>query len=242
MKFKTSISSINNGEEIVRGQNLPDLIKEKNFGEVVFLVLKGKFPNDNESKMINAVLGSMVDHGPGTNSALTTRVVNSAGNSLHTSVAAGILSLGGTRHGGALEGAAQFFQENKNTVNVSGLLKELKEKKVRIPGFGHKVLAHDKRTEVLFEVAKKTGFYREHCEFAAQVHKELNKISSKPLPLNMDGANAAVLSDMGFDWRMVIGFFIISRSVGLVAHAYEEMNSGEGIRRLDEATEIEYVG
>ena len=241
IKFKTSVSSVNDGEEIIRGEKLSDLIKTKNFGEVVFLILKGNLPNSKEAKMINAVLSSMIDHGPGANSALAARIVGSAGNTLHTAVAAGILSLGGSRHGGALEGAAKFFQENVKIPDLPVLLRSLKEKKIRVPGFGHKVLTHDNRTDTLFAVAKETGFFGEHCAFALAVDAELNKISSKAVPLNMDGANGAILSDMGFPWQLVLGFFIIGRAPGLVAQVYEEMNSDEGIRRLEES-EVEYVG
>lgn len=240
MKFKTSITSVNNGNEIIRGENLPKLMKEKNFGDVVYLILKGKVPGENESRMINASLASMIDHGPGTNSALAARVVASAGNDLHTAVAAGLLSLGGTRHGGALGGAAKFFQQNINTSDLSALLKDLKTKKIRIPGYGHKVLAHDNRSDTLFAIASESGFYGKHCEFAIRVGVELNKTSSKPLPLNMDGANAAILSDMGFPHTLITGFFLIGRTPGLVAQVYEEMSSGEGIRRVDEG-DIEYV-
>ena len=121
------------------------------------------------------------------------------------------------------------------------LVKSFKEKKIRIPGYGHKVLTHDNRTDTLSAIAKETGFYGRHCKFAVAVGTALNKISSKPLPLNMDGANAAILSDMGFDWRMATGFFLIGRVPGLVAQVYEEMMSGEGVRRLSEE-EIEYTG
>jgi citrate synthase len=63
MKFKTAISSVNNGDEIIRGKKLNTLIKDNNFGDVIYLILKGKMPTDKESKLINAVLTSMIDHG-----------------------------------------------------------------------------------------------------------------------------------------------------------------------------------
>jgi citrate synthase len=57
----------------------------------------------------------------------------------------------------------------------------------------------------------------------------------------MDGANAAILLDMGFEQKLIDGFFIIARTPGLVAQAFEEMTSGEGLRRVDES-DIEYIG
>jgi len=121
------------------------------------------------------------------------------------------------------------------------LVKSLKEKKIRLPGYGHKVLTHDNRSEVLFAVAKETKFYGRYSRFAEEVGGELNKISAKPLPLNIDGAMAAILLDMGFDWRIAKGFFIIARVPGLVAHIYEEMTGDAGLRRLDPDDE-EYAG
>ncbi len=241
MKWKTAISNVNDGQEIIRGKNLHDLVRNNSFVETVFLIWRGQLPTPAETKMLNAMLTAMIDHGVGVASAMVPRMVASVGNAMHTSIAAGILALGGSKHGGALEGAAQFLQTNVENANVDALVKNLKEKKVRIPGYGHRVLTHDNRSDTLFMIAKETGLYGKHCAFAVAVGEALNKISSKPLPLNMDGANAAILSDMGFDWRIATGFFILGRIPGLIAHTYEEITSGEGIRRLDES-EIEYVG
>lgn len=238
MKWKTAISKITDDKEIVRGQNLEKLIKEKSFVETIFLILKGKLPAKPEERMLSALLTACIDHGVGAPSATVARTVASTGNSLHTAVAAGIQTLG-ELHGGAIEGAAKFFQDTIGEKDVENLMKELKEKKVRVPGFGHKVLAHDHRSDTLFAVAKETGFYGKHCALAVAVEAALNKISSKKLPLNIDGAMAAILCDMGFDPKLAKGFFIIGRVPGLVAHVFEQMQSGEGIKRTEES-EIEY--
>jgi citryl-CoA lyase len=147
MKWKTAITNVNNGQEIVCGHSMEKLALEKSFTEVIFLILKGELPSVKEVKMINAMLTMMVDHGPGSASALTTRITASAGTPLHSAVAAGILALGGTRHGGALGAAAKFFTDHAEEKDLSALLVELKEKKIYIPGFGHKVLKVDNRAE-----------------------------------------------------------------------------------------------
>ena len=112
MKWKTSITKIENGREIVRGQNLDDLTKTKSFAEVVFLIWKGILPNEKETKMMNALLVSCIDHGVGAPSATVARIVASSGNSMHTALSAGVSALG-ELHGGAIEGAAEFFEKNK---------------------------------------------------------------------------------------------------------------------------------
>jgi citryl-CoA lyase len=240
MKFKTSITNLNNGEEIIRGYKLEDLMQNKSFAETVFLILKGELPNENEAKMFNAILTSAIDHGPGTASGLTSRIVASAKNSIHTSVAAGILAMG-ELHGSAIEGAAKFFRAHLDDTDILSSIKSLKEQKVRLPGFGHAVLTLDNRANKLLEIAQKHGFFGKYCTFAEEVGKNLNSISSKILPLNIDGAMAAVLLDMGFDDKIMKGIFIIARVPGLVAHVFEEATSGDGLRRLDEE-DILYIG
>lgn len=240
MRWKTTITHITDEKEIIRGYDLKELISQKSFVEAIYLVLKGELPTDRETRMLNALFTACIDHGIGVSSAMTARTVVSTGNSLHTALAAGILSLG-TLHGSAIEGAAQFFQEQVGKTDVPSLVAKLKEQRVRIPGFGHKILSHDPRSEALFAIARETGFYGRHCQLAEEIHDELNKVSSKALPLNVDGAMGAIISDMGFDWRLAKGFFIIGRVPGLIAHIYEEMTSGNGLRRLTEA-EAEYVG
>lgn len=240
MKIKTSITNITpEGHEIIRGKNLDELITSKTFSEVIFFLLFGKFPIEKEVVMWNALLVAAIDHGPGTASALTARISASAKNSFHTSLAAGLLGLG-ERHGLAIEGAMKFFLEHSDESDIASTLKKMKEQKIYAPGFGHKVLSVDTRVETLFAVAKQQGIFGKYCEFALRVHAELNKISSRPLPLNIDGGMAAILCDMGVDPRLSRGIFMIARVPGLVAQIAEEITHDEGIRRLEDG-EIEFL-
>ncbi len=240
MKLKTSITHITpEGHEIIRGKNLDELIATKTFTESIVLILLGKLPTEKELKMWNALFVAAIDHGPGTASALTARISASAKNNLHTSLAAGLLGLG-ERHGLAIEGAMKFFLEKINDEDIASTLKKMKEQKIYAPGFGHKVLTVDTRVEALFTVAKEQGIFGKYCEFALKVHEELNKISSRPLPLNIDGGMAAILCDMDIEPALSKGIFMIARVPGLVAHIAEEIKSGEGLHRLEDG-EIEFV-
>lgn len=241
MAWKTALTKIGKDEkESIRGFGLQELIEKKTFVEVIFLLLKGELPSKKEAQMMNALFTACIDHGIGAPSATVARTAASTGNSLHSALAAGILTTG-EHHGLAIEGAARFFSEHKGVGDLAGLLGALKEKKIRVPGFGHKVLTTDHRSVTLFAVAKKNGFFKEHCTFALKVEKALNIISSKKLPLNIDGSMAAILLDMGFDWKVAKGFFLIGRVPGLVAHIYEEMTTGDGLKRIAEK-DIEYTG
>lgn len=239
MQWKTALTKIEKDGEMIRGYEVVDLIGQKSFVETIALLWTGRLPSKNETIMLNALFTASIDHGVGAPSATVARTVASTGNSLHTAVAAGVLALG-EMHGGAIEGAMVFFQQHVSE-NADALAKQLKQDKVRVPGFGHKVLSVDTRSQKLFSIAKETGFYKEHCAFAETFEKALNAVASKKLPINIDGAMAAIMADMGYDAALAKGFFMVGRLPGLVAHAYEQMTSGEGVKRIDES-DIEYVG
>lgn len=239
MKIKTSITDIREGHEYVRGESLNKLIKENTFTEAIFLLLKGQYPTKSQTKMLSAVLTAAIDHGPGTASAQTARIAASAQSDLHISVAAGILAMG-KRHGSAIEPAARFFLENADCDDVESLAKELKENKVRVAGYGHPFLEEDSRTYCLFELADELGFAGKYTKFAKEFQLELNKQSSKKLPINIDGAMAAILLEMGFDAEIMKGFFLIARVPGLVAQVHEEITNDTGIRRMSQE-DIEFI-
>jgi citrate synthase len=101
-----------------------------------------------------------------------------------------------------------------------------------MPGFGHRLHNVDPRTGKLFEIAERHGYSGKHIELCKAVEVQLAEQLGKQLPINVDGAIAAVISDMGFDWRLGKGFFIMSRMPGLLAHAYEEMMRERPMRKL----------
>ena len=57
--------------------------------------------------------------------------------------------------------------------------------------------------------------------------------TGKPLPINVDGALGAILSDLGLDPRTFNGIFMIARTPGLVAHVTEEQTREKPMRRID---------
>jgi citrate synthase len=111
----------------------------------------------------------------------------------------------------------------------------------RLPGFGHRLHETDPRTLKLFEIAEKLNFSGKNIEFCKSMEKALEAKTGRRLPINVDGAIAAVISDMGFDWRLGKGFFMISRLPGLIAHAYEEKTTQRPMRKLGN-TNYDYDG
>jgi citryl-CoA lyase len=239
MKFTTAISKIENDREIIRGTPLEELVKTKTFLENTMFVLRGVLPTAGELVVLNAILSAAIDHGVGAPSTTVARIAASTGNSLHTTLATGILTMGDL-HGSAIEGAAKFFHEHA-IHNVKEVVATCKKQSIRIPGFGHRVLAKDHRATLLLTIAREQEVYGSACTLAEEIEKELSAVSSKPLPLNIDGAMAAILSDMGFKPEVMKGLFILARLPGLIAHSVEQAQSGEGLKRLAPEEEI-YTG
>jgi len=243
-KWRTAITQHVGHETYIRGYRLLDLVGNLSFAQAIYLILKGELPTEKESKMMEAMLVSVIDHGIAPPSAIAARAVASGGNSLNVGVAAGVLAFG-SAHGGALEDAMRFLQEGvKSGRSVEEIVKEYLESKKPIPGYGHRYYKDfDPRTKRLMDIAKELGFYGPHCKFAEGVEEEISRQKGKKLVLNVDGAIAAIASEMGFDWRLGKGFFIIGRVPGLVAHVYEELTTEKPFsKRLDEETEVEYTG
>ncbi len=243
-KWRTAITQHVEHETYIRGYRLLDLVGNLTFAQAIFLVLKGELPTDAESRMMEAMLVSVIDHGIAPPSVIAARSVASGGNSLNVGVAAGVMAFG-SAHGGALEDAMKFLQDGVNSDRgVSEIVSEYLSVKKPIPGFGHRYYKEfDPRTRRLMELAKHYGFYGKHCEFAEAVEEEIFKQKGKRIVLNVDGAIAAVASEMGFDWRLGKGFFIIGRVPGLVAHVFEELTTEKPFsKRLNEKEETDYTG
>lgn len=243
--WKTAITDVSGGQIRVRGYDIADIMEHLSFADVVYLILKGDLPNNQQRRMMEAMLVSSVDHGPTPPSNLAARTVFSGGNSLNAAVAAGVLTIGDS-HGGAIEQCAKILQEWAKKAGspqeiARALVAEFKEKSKRMPGYGHRIHKRDPRTVKMLEIAERIGYKGRIIELAVAIQDELERMSGKDLPLNVDGAIAAVISEMGFDWRLGKGFFIISRVPGLVAHVYEEWTREKTMRKLG-PPEFDYDG
>lgn len=244
-KWQTTITDIGPGRIRVRGYDIVDMMEKLSFAQTIFLILRGELPDEKEARMMEAILVSSIDHGASPPSVFGTLNTVSGGNPLNAAVAGGVLAIGDS-HGGAIEQSARIMQEwaakeSATAELAAALVADMRATKKRMPGFGHRLHKTDPRTVKLFAIADRLQFSDRHTELAKAIEAELEKASGRKLPINVDGAIAAVISDMGFDWRLGKGFFIISRVPGLIAHAYEEMTTQKPMRKLGNAN-FEYDG
>jgi citrate synthase len=65
-----------------------------------------------------------------------------------------------------------------------------------------------------------------YARIGLEVERGIQRRTGKPIPMNIDGATAVIFSELGFPAPLGRGLFILSRSVGILAHAWEQMQQG----------------
>jgi len=249
LHWKSAITKVEPNKLAVRGYKLDELMGKVSYAQMVYLLLKGEMPSENIGKMIETILVSSVDHGTTPPSVLSALTVASTGAPLNAAVAAGILSIS-KFHGGAIEdcmlilkqGMALVQDENKSREEAAKqVIAEFRTAKKRLSGFGHRVHTNDPRTPKLFGIAEDLGIAGGYVELAQTFVNMLKETTGKHLPLNVDGAIAALLCEMDFDPILANAFFMIARVPGLVAHIYEEKTRMKPMRKIH-PTDVEYDG
>jgi len=198
----------------VRGKDLPnEILGHLNLGDMAFLELTGRAPNPKESKLFNAMVVTLVEHGI-TPSALAARLTYlGAPEALQGAVASGLLGLGSV-FVGSMEGAARILSD---AVEKGKDAKAVLAENPRMPGLGHPIHKPvDPRSVRLFELARETGFYGKYCNLMEAIAKEKN------ITLNATGAIGALACELGLDWKIVKGLGVMARAIGLVGHILEE--------------------
>ena len=239
--WKTAITKIERNKVLLRGYRIDELIENITFTQAVFLALKGELPSGKEAKMIDAILVSAIDHGVTSPSCISARTITSTGAPLSAALAGGILTIS-KHHGGAIEdcmnviqGAVQHKKDtNKTEEEIAAILsKEYKERNKRLPGLGHRIHTEDPRTIKLFQIATDLGIAGEHVKMAKAIEKAVGKDTGRRLPINVDGAIAALLCEMRFPPELANAFFILGRLPGLIAHVYEEKKKMKPMRYIN---------
>ena len=217
----------------VRGMDLPsEILGHMNLGDLAFLQLTGRKATPEESKVFNAIVITLVEHGI-TPSAIAARMTYmGAPESLQAAVAAGLCGLG-TVFVGSMEGASKMLyealpQDKLGTgVDLDALAVEtivsFRARKTIVPGLGHPVHKPvDPRTPRLFEIAAENGKSGEYVALMQKIQIEAEARSGKMLPINATGAIGAICCEFGFPWKIVRGFGVMARAIGLVGHILEE--------------------
>ncbi|MEW5960320.1 MAG: citryl-CoA lyase, partial [Chloroflexota bacterium] len=225
----------------IRGYDLAELIGNVPFPSVLYLLYTGELPEPNVAKLIDAVMVASIDHGPGAPSALAARTAISGGAPLGAAGAAGLLSLG-KFHGAAVQDSMEAIQRvvalsnegDTLTAAADRVVAEWRQAGRRISGFGHRQHKRkDPRLARLFYLAQEAGVSGRYLAAAQALEEALKRAIGKDLPINIDGAMAAILSEVGFPPGLSNALFMVARITGILAHAQEEQAQMPPMRRID---------
>ncbi|MGD9488641.1 MAG: citryl-CoA lyase [Calditrichaceae bacterium] len=249
LHWKSAITKVEPNNLSVRGYKLDELMGKVSYAQMIYLLFKGDMPSENIGKMIESILVSSVDHGTTPPSVLSALTVASTGAPMNAAVAAGILSIS-KYHGGAIEDCMHILRQGMDLVKNDGqsfdaaaksVIDDYQAIKKRLSGFGHRLHTDDPRTKKLFKIADELGIAGDYVQMVNAFVKMLKMETGKSLPLNVDGAIAALLCEMDFDPMLANAFFMIARVPGLVAHVYEEKLRYKPMRKIH-PTDVEYDG
>jgi len=239
--WRTAVTRIAPNEILIRGYAVDELMGRLSFAEAVYLILRGELPTPTMGKLFGAVLVSSIDHGVTPPSTLATRHVATTGARLSAAVAAGVLGFG-SFHGGDIETCMRFLEEGLARVRngesfadaADALLQSCLDGGRTPPGFGHRIHTQDPRASRLLQMAHELELDGEHVQMVRAIDRRLAaRPNARPIPLNIDGAIAAVCADMGFEPELGNAVFMIARIPGLVAHANEERSRQHPMRQID---------
>ena len=230
-QYRTDIAWSSADSITVFGRSLPnEILGHLSFGDMAFLELTARVPTANESRMFNAMLVTLVEHGLTPSTMVARLTYLGAPEAMQAAVAAGLSGLGSV-FVGSVEGSAKTLSEarpdRRADVDLDAIASTIVAKfaaaKAIIPGIGHPFHKPiDPRTPRLIQIAQETGFDGRYVALIQKVAAEAGRQRMRDLPCNATGILGALCCEMGFDWKVCRGLGVMARAVGIVGHILEE--------------------
>ncbi len=236
LSFPTSLGTSTADQIRLLGQDLTaDLMGKVSFGELAFWLVTLRRPTPSETRVFEAVLVALADHGF-TPTAIAARVTYlSAPDSLQGALAAGLLG-GGSRFLGVTEDCGRYLHdvlsgldgtlpstdEGWDAVALSAV-EQTKAAGRFVPGLGHPVhKVTDPRTPVLIGIASEENLRGPHLRLFEAIGRVHEQVLGRRLPLNGAGVCGAALADLGLPVELLRGFALLARAAGLLGQIAEE--------------------
>ena len=241
--WRTSIIEMAPGVIRYRGYPIEELIEQRvGMAQMIWLLTRGELPSKAQAGLLEAALMSAVDHGPQAPSIAIARMAATCGVGLNSAMASAVNVLGDV-HGGAGEQAVELLQDIAARIDAgaaeadavqAGLDAFVAANGKVIPGFGHRFHPIDPRSApllALVDAAARAGDVDgRYAAIGRAVEANLAARKGKPIPMNIDGATAVIYAELGFAAPLARGLFCLSRSVGILAHAWEQSEQGVRIK------------
>lgn len=233
--YETALGASTKDKITLLGHDLAeDVMGTVSFGELAFWLATQRRPAKGETRVFEAVLAALADHGF-TPTAIVTRLTYlSAPDSVQGALAAGLLG-GGSRFLGVTEDCGRFLhavlagaelpsdERGWDALALDTVEKCRAERKF-VPGLGHHVHKDgDPRTRRLFAIADEEGLRGPHLELFAAIGRVHPRVLGRTLPLNGAGVCGAALADLGLPLELLRGFALLARTAGLIGQLAEEL-------------------
>jgi len=238
--WSTALIDIRPGEIGIGGYPIQDLIGKLSFPEMIWVMLRSELPTAERAKLLEAAMVAAVDHGPQAPSIAISRMAITCGLPINGAMASAINVLDDV-HGGAGQQCMELYNaiaraEDAGVADAveAELARFISERGKIVPGFGHRFHPVDPRSGrllALVEAARGKGAVSgRYARIGTAVEKALERRKGARIPMNIDGATAVIYCELGFAPALGRGLFILSRSVGILAHAWEQSQQGGRIK------------
>ena len=239
--WRTDIIDTEPGVIRIAGYPIEQIIGRVGYAGMVWLTLRGELPSPAQVRLLEAALVAGVDHGPHAPSIAIARICMSCGVGINNAMASAINALGDV-HGGAGQQAMQLYAATASRIDggeplataVAASLDEALQVSGFVPGFGHRFHPIDPRVAPLMALvadARSEGMVSgRFSDIGGAIETELSDRKGRRITMNIDGVTAVVYSELGFNPVVGRGLFVLSRSVGILAHAWEQAQSGVRIK------------
>ncbi|PRX37990.1 citrate synthase [Meinhardsimonia xiamenensis] len=237
--WRTAIIDMAPGRIALRGRPVEELIGNVGLAEMIWLMLRGQMPQPGQAALLEAALVAAVDHGPQAPSIAAARMAATCGVGLNNAIATGVNMLGDV-HGGAGEQCAELLNDIAARIDAGAPLGRAVEEGLSdwrarrgriVPGYGHRfhkpVDPRAPRLMALVRAAAAEGTVSgRFADIGEAVQASVGRARGAPIAMNIDGATAVIFCELGFAPPLARGLFCLSRSVGILAHAWEQMCQG----------------
>jgi len=239
--WDTEIIDIHPGKIAIRGYPIEELIGRVRFPEMIWLMLRGDLPTPEQADLLEAALVPGVDHGPHAPSIAIARMAVTCGLPVNGAMASAINVLDDI-HGGAGQQCMERYREidreagrDRDLVKAAATViqRHMDAGEKIVPGFGHRFHPIDPRTAPLLELVAKAqtagAVSGRYASIGRAVEAALGEVKKRLIPMNIDGVTAVIFCELGFEPELGRGLFILSRAVGILAHAWEQKQRGRRI-------------
>ncbi|NBM16320.1 citryl-CoA lyase [Streptomyces sp. GC420] len=238
-EYPTALGASSLDRITLLGQDLAaDVMGEVGFGELAFWLAAQRRPTPGETRVFEAVLAALADHGFTPTAIITRLTYLSAPDSVQGALAAGLLG-GGSRFLGVTEDCGRFLHEVLSGVQgeypadgagwdelALAAVRARREAGTHLPGLGHHVhKLGDPRTPRLFRIASEEGLFGPYLSLFAAVGRVHPRVLGRTLPLNGAGVCGAALADLGLPLELLRAFALLARTAGLIGQLAEELHN-----------------